>query len=314
MDLVNALKRDKKYAAALMQVENHLVEHGHALPWRLERADLLARLQRPKEALEELNALPEAGLAPYHLALKAGLLEHEGDADQARLLFDDLAGRPVLAPAVLRRVVRYFERVDPTRAVNLAQRGQGPEALLLEAEALSKAGDLPRATELLRQALLEYPGHPRLLTELADLQLRGLPPAEIAAELQTLLALAENQANVGLRERLVQALRSAGQLDEAREQLLECLRQSPDNHYFRANLAYVQRDLGQTAPALDLMEELLREDPNDRYVLHAYFKTCRDASLAERAAEFIRVQAGRRPELRRWWGTMKKVFKAAPES
>jgi predicted Zn-dependent protease len=308
------LKREKQYAQALQAVEKLLAAAPDNPAWRLERADLLARTERPEEALRELNALPESRLSAYHLALKAGLLEHAGYSDEARVLFEELAGQPQLAPAVLRRVVRYFERVEPIRAVHLARRAAGPEALLLEAEALCKNGEFELATELLRDGLSQFPGHPRLLAQLADLQLRGLPPEEVARELHTLLSLEDNRNNLGLRERLVQALRASGELLEARQQLLECLRQSPDNHYFRANLAYVQRDLGETGPALDLMEQLLAEQPGDRYVLHAYYKTCRDAGLGERAREFTRARTEARPELRRWWGTLKKVFKAAPES
>lgn len=308
------LKRDKQYDQALEAVEALLATAPDNTAWRLERADLLARSQRPDAALSELNDLPESRLSPYHLALKAGLLEHAGQSEESRALFEELAGYPHLAPAVLRRVVRFFERVDPARAVHLAQRAGGPDALLLEAEALAKKDEPERAVEVLREGLLQYPGHPRLLAQLAELQLRGLPPSEIARELQTLLSLEDNRSNLVLRERLVQALRSAGELVEARQQLLECLRQSPDDHYFRANLAYVQRDLGETGAALDLMEQLLDEQPGDRYVLHAYFKTCRDAGLVERAREFTRTRTAARPDLRRWWGTMKKVFKAAPES
>lgn len=311
-DQLALLKKERRFDEAMALVEKQLERRPGDRQFRLEKADLVARLGRAEEALRLLSEHPESELGTYHLALKAGLLQHTGWEAEAAELFERLADAPRLSPAVARRVVRYFEERDPDRAVHLSRRlgGDEPEAILLQADALART-DAPAACELLREGLSRYPGHPRLVVRLAELQLGGLPPQEVASELEILLSLQENRGNVALRERRVQALRASGQLEEARTELLECLRLDPGQHYLRANLAYVERDLGHTGAALDLMEELLIENSQDRYVLNAYCKTCRDNGLVNRATAFIGAQSSKRPELKRWWGTLKKVLKAA---
>lgn len=272
--------------------------------WQL--ADALARLNRPVEALAELR---EDELPPYFSALKAGLLHHTGDTEAARERFEELAARPALTPAVLRRVMRYFEGIDPARAAALAARQQRtPDAVLAEAEALLKAKQRPEAEKLLRDGLEQFPHHPGLTTELMKLRLEGEPPAVMVEELDALLALSAHRANHGLQNLRVQALRAAGEHGRARDALLEQLDQEPGNHFLRANLSYVLRDLGDLDAALPLMEELLLENPADMFVLNAYFKTCRDHDRRDRASDFVNAQAARDLRLRRWWGTFRKVF------
>jgi tetratricopeptide (TPR) repeat protein len=242
-------------------------------------------------------------------------LEHNHQAEEAADLFEQLANQPHLPPAVLRRVVRHLQAKDPQRAAHLAARHeqQNPEASLLAAQALHKGGQTEEALRALEAAHAAYPAHPGIFALLAELRLSQEPPEVVAEELQNLLSLAEHGPNLALRERLVQALRDSGQLQKAEAELWTCLQQAPNPHYFRANLAYVWRDLGRIDEALGLMEELLEENPNDRFVLNAYCKTCRDHDRAERGGGFIGLQAARDARLKRWWGTWKKVWGAAPE-
>lgn len=306
--MLNELRRQGRFQEALEEAERLLSAHfSPALA--CQRADLLARLKRPEEALQQLEALPQADLKDVALALKAGLLQHFDRQDEAEVLFEELAQRPHLEPAVQRRVVEYLQKKDPVRAVHLAQRGEGAPAALLQAETLEKEGRKEEALQVLARAVERYPAHDGLFKQWVMLRLEDQEPAVVVEQLDLLLSMDRHRHNLALRERLVQALRATGELDRARLELLKCLEQSGNQHYLRANLAYVLRDLGQIDSALDLMEQLLHEDPGDSFVLGAYFKACRDHDRKQRAASFVASSAQVDARLRRWWGTFRKVFK-----
>jgi predicted Zn-dependent protease len=311
MDFVTDLRRQGRYQEALQEAER-LLEHSASPRLALERANLLARLGRPQEALLQLETLPPAQLGDYGLALKAGLLEHTGALEESQSLFEDLAQRPHLSPVAWRRVMQYLQKQDPERAAHWAQRhsGEGAEGLQLQAQGLIKAGQTEAALELLQRSLESFPAHPGLMRDFVMLRLHDESPEVVVEELDTLLSMQEHTRNVALRERLVQALRETQQWERARQELLECLRWGGNQHYLRANLAYVLRDMGSLEEALDLMEELLLENPADVHVLGAYFKACREHGAKERAGAFVAEQARQDPRKRRWWGTFKKVFKS----
>lgn len=303
MERIAELRRQGKLQEALDCLEQM------ARPQPLERATLLARLNRPQEALHSLEQLHQ--LNDYALALKAGLLEHLGHKAESEALFEELALRPQLGPAAWQRVMKYLQQRDPARAAHWAERTPRPNAdqLQRQAQALLKAKNDEAALEVLERAHEHFPAHPGLLRDLVMLRLKGEKPEVVVEELDTLLSLHEHAHNTVLRERLVQALRDLKDYERARQELLTCLRDSGNQHYLRANLAYVLRDMGQLDEALELMEELLKENPADQFVLGAYCKACRDHDMAARAAAFIGAESQKDPGKRRWWGTYRKVCK-----
>lgn len=303
MERVAELRRQGKLQEALELLESLPQPHS------LERATLLARLNRPQEALQALQPLHD--LSDYGLALKAGLLEHTGHQAHSESIFEELAARPQLGPAAWQRVMKYLQQRDPERAARWAERTPRPQAeqLQSQAQALLKAKSDQAALEVLERAHEHFPAHPGILRDLVMLRLKGEKPEVVVEELDTLLSLHEHAHNTVLRERLVQALRELKDFERARLELLQCLRESGNQHYLRANLAYVLRDMGQLEEALDLMEELLRENPADLFVLGAYCKTCRDHDQIPRAGAFVAEEARQDPSKRRWWGTFRKVCK-----
>lgn len=306
MDTVVELKRQGRLQEALDQLDRLPPDEPGRV---LERAGLLARLNRPQEALTQLEQLERWN--DYALALKAGLLEHLHRQAESEAIFEELAARPHLQRAAWQRVMKYLQAQDPERASRWAARtGQhNAEQLQSQAQAQLRAGQPEAALETLEQAHHQFPAHPGVVRDLTMLRLEGEPPEVVVEELETLLSMHDHQHNIQLRERLVQALREMKAYEQARQQLLECLRLAGPTHYLRANLAYVLRDLGQTDEALSLMEELLLENPADQFVLGAYCKACRDHGKQERAGAFVAQQAGKDPRKRRWWGTFKKVCK-----
>ena len=310
MEFVAELRSQGKLQEALREIERLQAMEPHPR-LTLERANLLARLGQPGEALQQLERLNDSELGDYGLALKAGLLEHGGHKEESQAIFEELAQRPHLGAVAKRRVMQYLEHQDPARAARWAERsaGEGADALQLRAHALIKAKQPEEALQLLQQAVETYPAHQGLRRDLVMLRLEGESAEVVVEELDTLLSMQEHRRNVALRERLVQALRESQQWERAREELLECLHWGGNQHYLRANLAYVLRDMGRLEEALELMEELLLENPGDIHVLGAYFKACREHDAKERAGAFVAEQARQDPRKRRWWGTFKKVFK-----
>jgi len=308
MDRIVELRRQGNLEEALGQLESLM--QGPTTPTMvLEQALLLGRLKRQPEAVRLLEGLAPGSRGDYGDVMLAGLLEHLGRSDESESLFEQLAAKPRLAPAVMRRVGQYLQAKDPERAALWAQRHDSPEAASQRAQSLLKSGHTSEALEVLQQACERYPGHHGLVCEWALLSLADQPPEVVAEQLETLLSLQEHRHNLKLRERLVQALRDTQQWDRAYQEVLECLRQGGNQHYLRALLAYILRDMGRIDEALSLMQELLLENSADNHVLGAYFKACREHDCKERASAFVATEAAKDPRKRRWWGAFKKAFR-----
>lgn len=308
MRYLRDLKQQRRYSEALSEIAA-LRERGQHGAWiDVEEADVLARLERPGQALELLErARLEAPLGDYAACLMAGLLENSKRLDEAADLFEELAGRPALSPLVAQRVLRYLDRADPDRALQLARRlgSDTPGSALNLIRQLKKAKRPEEALELAESSARRFPEDEFLSRELTVLQLAGESPEDAAAELETRLSLQAHRGNRQLQERLIQAYRKSGNLEAARTLLLECLDKDPHNLYFKSNLAYVLRDLGQIETALDLLEQVMDGGPKEVHAETAYIATCREHNLTGRAAAYIR-KSGRK----HLWGRLRKK---APE-
>jgi tetratricopeptide (TPR) repeat protein len=271
----------------------------------VQRADCLARLKHPKEALSVLEACEEP-LPEYGLVLLAGLLEHAGRKFEAEPIFDELAGRTHLQDSVARRVLVHLEKRDPTRAINLARRlPETPENRIQLSRILQHAGQADAALEVLDHARRADPKNAYVDKEWVMAQIDALSPEEQVDELELALATRDNPQ---LGERLVQAYRKVGRNQEARKMLLQQLTRDPENLYLKTNLALVQRELGEIDQALDLLEAVMDASPGNPISESTYFKTCKDHAKDDRAWQYVATRAQQDPSRRRLWGLGKKYL------
>lgn len=307
MEKLRHLRQEGRLEEALATVDQ-LLKQKEEPRLCLERADLLGRLRRFGEAIEQLESLTPTQRGDFGQALYAGLLERQGRLAESESIFEELALRPQLPPVTARRVLKYLEDRDPRRALLWARRQQGPEAFRQQAQVLLKAKKTEEALQLLSQAVEDFPEQPGLMNDFVRLRLKGLPPKTVAEELKTLLSLEAHQQNPGLRDQYIQALRDLKEWQQALEEVQESLRLGGNPHYLRALSAYILRDQGEIKKALDLMEELMNENPADHHVVGAYCKTCREHGEGERARAFIATEASRDRSKARWWGALRKAF------
>ncbi|ROQ40676.1 hypothetical protein EDF46_0035 [Frondihabitans sp. PhB188] len=110
-----------------------------------------------------------------------------------------------------------------------------PEAVLHQALTFEGLGQTQRAFELVGAAVVEHPGHPRLLTELASLQadLGDLPRAEVRA--REAVAAAPNAP--GPRIMLANIILRGGRKEAARKHLDVVLQLAPDHPAAHINYA-----------------------------------------------------------------------------
>ena len=301
------LKRQGHHQLALDQIREARLAGHEDVNLDVSEADCLARLRDPKRALAVLeNRLSLQELPEYGQALLAGLLETAERHEEAAPIFDTLAGQPNLTPPVARRVLAHLEKRDLPRAVNLARRLPPNGDNLLQLAKLLIKSELPdEARSVLREGHKRFPEHQMLAREWVMTGLEGLPEEEQIEELRLMLTLAEYRSNIQIKERLIQLCRKHGRLEEARDLLLDCLRQEPRNLYLKSNLGYVHSKLGEIDKALDIFEEVMDEKITDTHVESAYFATCREHDRKQRAADYVASRAGADPRRRRLYGLLK---------
>lgn len=314
------LRKARRFEEALREVEAMEAEGAHTPDLRVDRADLLARLNRPTEALEVLeDARREFPLSTYGRALLAGLLDHAGRGDEARLLFDELAREERLDPATLARVTRHLrERGEDERALALVRRvadaAADPRGARSVADALEKAGQHDQAVEVLRRAVRAFPDDAALFEHFALLRLKGLEPDLVVEELDTLLSLPGRGRSRTLRGRLGTALRAAGDLARAREVLQECVEEDPRDPFLLGHLGYTLRDLKEYDRAAEVLERVLELNLSDAFARRAYFAACREAGQAERARQFVREQTAKDRRRGFLWNDLRSAGLSGPRT
>ena len=303
------LKNQRQFELALKEIEALRAEGLTDIDLEVTEADILARMRRLPQALEILERRPRISLSEYGQALLAGLLKESARQEESEAIFEDLAGRPRLPDSVSRRVLKYLEGKDPERAVNFGRRHtQTAESQRALAQSLRKAGQLEEALKVLEEAAQRFPEDEWLVSEHVMARLEGLPPAEVAQELETVLVMKAHQHNAKIKERLAQAYRKTARYPEARTLLLELLEKKPGDCYLTSNLALVVRELGEVERSLDLFEEVLRQEPGSRETLNAYFSTCSKNDKKARAAAYVALRTQEDPSNRSLWGMLKKYF------
>lgn len=308
------LRQAGRFAEALAVVEGLEREGASTAALVVDRADALARMGRPAEALAALEGSPFA-LSGYGRTLLAGLLENAGRAEEAALLFDELAREPALDRASLARVVRHLrERGEAERAVALVRRvaaeATSPDVARTLADTLEKAGQHRDAVEVLRHAVRAFPGDQALGEHFVLVRLKGEEPDMVVEELETLLAMPGWSGSVRLKAMLGVALRKMGDLPRSRAVLEECAETAPGDAFVLGHLAHVYRDLAEPGRAVELLERVLTAKPGDYVARNTYFAACREAGQQERARRWVEEQAARDP---RWkgplWGAYRKAFR-----
>ncbi|MCE7869052.1 hypothetical protein DYH09_01610 [bacterium CPR1] len=283
MQSIFYLKQQGRLQEALDQADRLVDEEVDTPDLAVERADTLARLGRPDQALGQLEtaSMKFPRFSPYGRALHGGLLQHARRLDEARQVFEQLAEEPTVSLAVAKRVADFIdEHGDRSRIPRLLERWA------------SETADWYRlrgrySPELLKQGLERFPDHEALFEDYVVERIKQEPPETVAEELESLLSLKDHARSLRLRERLAQSLRKLGEPARALELLLECVRRAPANGYYVANAGYVYSELGQTDRALDFLERAIDLRGDDRYAVNAYVKACRDAGQSSRAVEFL---------------------------
>ncbi len=311
LDQLPLLRKSRQFQKALDEVHRLEAMGADSVQLKVDEADLLARLRRPRPALKLLQAAEEryGRLPTYGQALMAGLLEHLGHKEQADRLFDELAREPhELEAPVARRVVRNLLARDRSeQALELAHRTarSTPTELVWLARCALKAGQVAEAREELESALRLDPDHMPALEEWARLRLDS---PRLMQEVLEVAAWMPGTEQTHLLERVAQALRHLSRPELALPLLEECARREPGNSYLLANLGYVHRQLGQLEMALVCLELAMEVDPSDPATFTAFLATCREAGQKSRAASYIQARVAGHPEERRRWGRFRKFF------
>lgn len=311
LDQLPMLRKSRQFQKALDEVHRLEAMGADSVQLKVDEADLLARLRRPRPALKVLQEAQQRyqKLPTYGQALLAGLLEHLGEPGQANQFFDALAREPLeLEAPVARRVVRnLLARGRADEALELAHRTarSTPPELVWLARCALKAGQLEEAREHLESAIRLSPDFMPALEEWARLRLDS--PLLMQEVLQVGAWLPVNE-QTHLLERVAQALRHLDRPELALPLLEECARREPGNAYLLANLGYVHRQLGQLEMALVCLELAMEADPADPATFTAFLATCREAGQKSRAAAYIQARVALHPEERRRWGRFRKFF------
>lgn len=205
---------DTERACELYEIANELMPDEARATWGLAQcARNDGDLQRA-EALYRKAIRLEPTYAEAHFGL-AQVLARTGRREEARMHFSlQEAGK---APSDYR---------DPL-AVRLALTEGGTSAIQREATSRASQGDVPGAIMLLKDSLVEYPDHP------------------------------------GLRLQLAQIYLAAQRLDLAEEQIALVREELPDNVGARSMLAYIHLLENDRENAETLLREILEDAPED---------------------------------------------------
>ncbi len=291
------LKQQRRFEEALEQVALLENEGVRAVDLWVEKADALARLKRPKHALEVLESarLQFPLLPPYGRALLGGLLQNAKRLEEAREEFEGLSEQPRVSLAVARRTADFFADhggVERVPAMLERWAGDTPEWYRLR----GRYGPDEERSLLLRRGLERFPDDKSLFEDYVMQRMKHEPPEATARELEALLTVGSHSQSLRLRERLAQTFRELKEPQRALDLMLECVRREPGNGYFLANVGYVYRELGQPEQALDYLERALEVRSEDRYAVNALVKTCRESGQSLRAVEFFQQRLAVAPQ------------------
>lgn len=315
MQRIYDLKSHRRFRDALTVADEALSRFPGQPTAVGQKAHLLHLLDRTDEALALLaEARAAKPLPDFVAAVEAEILHAAGRADEASAAIDRLLALYDLSDAACRRLVHLLhQRGERSRCDALldrwAERGRDRRDALIAAVKLATDPD-PAAARL--QA--EFPDDARALEAVALRKLEGLPAADLADELETLLAVSKGAGHARLTARHGLALRKAGRPEEAVRVLRRCVEEEPRNAFAHGHLGYALHDLKRHAEAMDAWEEALRLQPTDTIVRRSLFALYREQSAVERAQAFVaEIKASHPADAGPYWGDLKRVHRANPE-
>ncbi len=226
------------------------------------------------------------------------LLDNPKDFAQARLWVGDF----YLGVRDYAEAIRYYQE-------GVGANSDGAQRVLFQKRtilALLAAGKKDEARRLSETILAENPKDDEALRLRADMLMDGGASADLANALRTLRDLSARHPNdPALRFRLGRAYQATGDLESARTQFLEAIKQKKDLLSARYELAELDLSLNRPAEALQQCNDILQVRPNDRKarLLRARSWTATNDLLQARAElTALNKEAPGDPEAEFWLG------------
>ncbi len=225
---------------------------------RFSLGSLLARAQRPEEALDEMVAVLKLGGTANFAAIAAGSLQHP-PATQDRVLhaFEDLLKQHPDNPDLKTGMALLLqERNQPEAALTLVQEvlreaPEDPHAILIEAGLLQQLERTEEAFERLAQLVQQYPDNIRLRLQYARLLTRT-------------------------------------DMEAARVQFRILVQQSPDDADLVLSLGLVNHELGRLDAAETQFQRLLQLDARTQEAYYYLGRIAEERGQDERAIQYYR--------------------------
>ncbi len=303
---------------------------------RLGEAEVLAWQGKLKESLQAYNEILSKVPGRYEaLRGKAFVLLWLQRYEEASNLFAQVTQKKRADPEIqdaLRQIARW-------KAEEPARRSQAElDALRRPAEAAIAQNDLPRAIELLKQAIArlpqersfrfrlgevyawnrqwpeaietfqklsaEQPENLNALRELGNAQVGGNRLADAAATFRTYL---ERSSDPGVRLSLARVLSWSGKLDEAISVFQQILQSEPDNFDASLGLAQTRAWRGEHAQASELFDALLRKRPGNREALLGKAQVLHWGGSPEKAVAVLETMRETWPQDREIAGVLQSI-------
>jgi tetratricopeptide (TPR) repeat protein len=258
---------------AIAQYQSAIDQMPHRLGLRLDLAELLVRLGRPQEAIEQYRQVL-ARDAFHELALRrlAILLYYLDEFAEARTILERLAemmpgdagvqlylGRTVAGEGDMDGAIDHFQQaivLDDSLADGWVSLG----IACLQKE------DYEGAEAVLKRGVLKLPDEPRILHLLGVSHLRRERYLLAVGALEGALALAPD--HIGIMRDLAHSYERAGHFQKAVSLFQQVLSQQPDDHWAMNYLGYMLADAGiRLKQAEQLIEKALQLNPENGYYL-----------------------------------------------
>ncbi|NLY37879.1 MAG: tetratricopeptide repeat protein [Firmicutes bacterium] len=314
------LRRDKRFPEAELVLHEALADYSDGgFEHNLLKANLADVLLRQgnraaarKLALEVLEKQPSQVTALMVLGLAA--LEEKVTAEAV----ENLAKAYRLAPSPYRagRLARALEldgRIEQALAVlqEALQENPGDSYLrqqygTLKEKAAAAAASDPAATESPRAAEAAEEDFLAYAAQMKE-KLKGLEPAEAAAQLQKIIKVGRRKANPHLHLLLGDLRRKAGDETGAAAAYAQAWELDPENLLALSQLLFSYRRLGRKEEAWPLLKRLLYHRPGDKTAKASLIRDALDLGKEEEAVLFFEELLQRYPHHKEFYGAIRKL-------
>lgn len=240
------------------------------------------------EAVENLAKVYRLAPSPYRAGRLARALELDGRVEQAlAVLQEALQENP--GDSYLRQQYGTLKEKAAVPAATSDPAAPGPAAT-----------DRPRAAEAAEEDFLAYAAQMKE-------KLKGLEPAEAAAQLQKIIKVGRRKANPHLHLLLGDLRRKAGDEAGAAAAYAQAWELDPENLLALSQLLFSYRRLGRKEEAWPLLKRLLYHRPGDKTAKASLIRDALDLGKEEEAVLFFEELLQRYPHHKEFYGAIRKL-------